>query len=367
MKRAAVSLFAPIRGEQLRLPHVPAGASCVRALHPRYTFSEFMVGESNILAQSACRSISDMDDSIGPCLYINSSTGLGKSHLTQAVAHHIISASPMTRLHYVTAQQFSSEMVRGIKADAMDGFKQKYHEHCDILLVEDVHSLTGKKKTQEEFDEILDSLIKSGKRVIFTANRAPRDLDGIDGEFCSRMASGLVTTIQAPDLTTRQRIVRNKLLYYQLKLPEELVEYLAKHIKGDVRRIESAIIAIRARTKLMACPVTPDLVQEVVRTIVGEPRIVTTETISEFIGGQFRVSMQEMQSRSRKKSLTFPRQVAMYLCRKHTGESLIDIGKTFHRDHFTVLHSIKVVSNLALRNASVDEQVKLLSRKIEKL
>ena len=359
--------FPPLRGDQLRLPHMPAGASCVRALHPRYTFAEFMVGESNILAQSACRSMSDYDASIGPCLYINSSTGLGKSHLTQAVAHHILAVSPMTRLHYVTAQQFSSEMVRGIKTDTMDGFKRKYHENCDILLVEDVHSLTGKKKTQEELNEVLDSLIKSGKRVIFTANRSPRDLEGIDYEFCSRMASGLVTTIQAPDLTTRQRIVRNKLHYYQLHLPEEFVTYLAKHIEGDVRRIESAIIAIRARTKLMDCPVSLDLVQEVVRAIVGEPKIVTAETISEFIGSQFLVSIQEMQSRSRKKSLTFPRQVAMYLCRKHTRESLIDIGKTFHRDHSTVLHSIKVVTNLTLRNASVDEQVRLLSRKIDKL
>jgi chromosomal replication initiator protein len=355
------------RGEQLRLPLMPVGGSCVRSLHPRYTFSEFMVGESNILAQSACRSMSELDDSIGPCLYINSSTGLGKSHLTQAVAHHIIAASPMTRLHYVTAQQFSLEMVRGIKADAMDGFKRKYNENCDMLLVEDVHSLTGKKKTQEELNEILDFLVRSGKRVILTANRAPRDLEGVDGEFCSRMASGLVTTIQAPDLTTRQRIVRKKLHYYQLQLPEDLVVYLAQHIKGDVRRIESAIIAIRARAKLTACPVTQDLVQEAVRSVVGEPKVLTAETISAFISKQFRVSMQEMQSRSRKKALTFPRQVAMYLCRKHTRESLIDIGKAFHRDHSTVLHSINVVTNMTLRNASVEEQVRLLSSKIEKL
>ena len=356
-----------IKGEQLRLPTLPAGGSCLRSLHPRYTFEEFMVGESNILAQSACRSMSVCDDSIGPCLYINSSTGLGKSHLTQAVAHQIQAESPMTRLHYVTAQQFSSEMVRDIKANTMDGFKRKYHENCDILLVEDVHSLTGKKKTQEELNEILDSLIKSGKRVILTANTPPRDLEGIDGEFRSRMASGLVTTIQAPDPTTRQRIVRNKLHYCHLQLPEEFVAYLAQQIKGDVRQIESAIIAIRAKANLMARAVDMELVKEVVRSVVGEPKILTAEMISEFVGHQFRVSIQEMQSRSRKKTLTFPRQVAMYLCRKHTQESLADIGRTFNRDHSTVLHSIKVVTGLAVRNISVDEQVRLLSSKIRKL
>jgi chromosomal replication initiator protein len=355
------------KGEQLRLPNIPIGGSYVRALHPRYTFAEFMVGESNILAQSACKSMSVYDDSIGPCLYINSTTGLGKSHLTQAVAHQVQADSPMTRLHYVTAQQFSSEMVRDIKSNTMDRFKRKYHENCDILLVEDVHSLRGKKKTQEELNEILDSLIKSGKKVILTANTAPRDLEGIDGEFRSRMASGLVTTIQAPDLTTRQRIVQNKFHFHHLQLPEEFVAYIAQHIKGDVRQIESAIIAIRAKAQLMARTIDMDLVQEVVGSVVGEPKVLTAGMISEFVGSQFRVSVQEMQSRSRKKTLTFPRQVAMYLCRKHTQESLADIGKTFHRDHSTVLHSIKVVTGLAIRNISVDEQVRLLSGKIQKL
>ena len=358
--------FPAIKGEQLRLPTLPVGGTCVRSLHPRYTFDEFMVGESNILAHSACRSMSVNDDSIGPCLYINSSTGLGKSHLTQAVAHQIQVASPMTRLHYVSAQQFSSEMVREIKANTMDRFKRKYHENCDILLVEDVHSLSGKKKTQEELNELLDSLIKSGKRVILTANRSPRELDGIDGEFRSRMASGLVTTIQAPDLRTRERIVLNKLAFHNLYVPEPQVTYLAQHLKGDVRRIESAIIAIRAKAQLMACPVGLDLVEEVVRTVVGEPKALTSRMIGEFVGTQFRVSQQEMQSRSRKKSITFPRQVAMYLCRKHTQETLVEIGKIFNRDHSTVMHSIKVVSGLTLRNTSVEQQIRLLSSKIDK-
>jgi chromosomal replication initiator protein len=363
------SQFVPqvaIKGEPMRLPHMPEGGSCVRSLHPRYTFEEFMVGESNLLAQSACRSISVNDDSIGPCLYINSGTGLGKSHLTQAVAHQILAESPMTRLHYVTAQQFSLEMVREIKANTMDQFKRKYHDNCDILLVEDIHALTGKKKTQEELNEILDYLIKSGKRVVLTANAGPRDLVGIDGEFRSRMASGLVTTIQAPDLVTRQKIVDSKLRFHQLYLPEEHISYLAGHIKGDVRQLESAIIALRARAQLMARTVDLDLLQEVVTQVVGEPKSLSARMISEFVAGQFQVSIEEMQSRSRKKNLTLPRQVAMYLCRKHTHETLADIGRTFNRDHSTVLHSIKVVSDRIRRNTSVAEQVALLSKKIQR-
>ncbi len=352
---------------QLRLPHVPKVNSVVRSLHPRYTFDEFMVGESNILAQSACRSVSIDDDSIGPCVYINSTTGLGKSHLTHAVAHQVLAESPMTRLHYVTAQQFSLEMVNNIKANSMDRFKEKYHEHCDILLVEDVHSLTGKKKTQEELNELLDSLIKSGKRVVFTSNKAPRDLAGIDGEFLSRMASGLVTTIQTPDISTRTRIVKNKASQHKLNLKEDHITYLAQHIKGDVRQIESAIIGIRAKAKLQEGMVDMGLVRLVVATIVGAPQILSPAMIGEFICKQYSVSAKELQSRSRKKAIAFPRQVAMYLCRKHTDESLADIGKEFNRDHSTVMHSIKVVTGLTNRNISIEEQINLLSRKLKNL
>ncbi len=352
---------------QMRLPSVPVNNSRFRALHPRYTFDEFMVGESNILAESACKSMVAKDDTIGPCLYINSATGLGKSHLTHAVAHHVFSHSPMTRLHYVTAKQFAAEMVRGIKTNTMENFKSKYLEHCDILLVEDVHSLTGKKKTQEELNEVLDSLIKSGKRVIITSKSAPRDLVGIDSEFRSRMTSGLVTSIQAPDAATRIRIVEKKALQQQLSLDEEMVIYLANHIRGDVRQIESALIAIRAKARLTGGHVDINLLREVIASVVGVEQVRSAEMICDLVSSQFNVSIGDMRSRSRKKVVTFPRQVAMYLARKYTDSSLADIGKVLHRDHSTVLHSIKVVSSKAVSDGSVSAQLDLLSDKVKQL
>lgn len=351
----------------MRLPFIPENNSKFKALHPRYTFDEFMVGESNILAESACRSIVAKDGMVGPCLYINSDTGLGKSHLTHAVAHQVFAESPMTRLHYLTAKQFSAEMVRGIQTNSMDAFKRKYHDNCDILLVEDVHALTGKKKTQEELNEILDLLIKSGKRVILTANRAPRDLVGIDNEFLSRMSSGLVTSIKAPDIATRVRIVEKKAHLQQLMLGEDQIDYLANHIRGDIRKIESALIAVRAKARLTGGHVDLDLVREVVASIVGVSQVLSAAAICELVSGQFNVSIQDLQSRSRKKTITFPRQIAMYLARKYTEESLADIGRTFNRDHSTVLHSIKVVSNQLLRDNSVSAQLEILSNKVKQL
>ena len=357
----------PKSGGQLRLPTVPVNNSAVRSLHPRYTFDQYMVGESNILAQSACRSMSLLDDSLGPCLFINSDTGLGKSHLTHAVAHTVIAQSPMTRLHYVTAQQFSTEMVRNIQAGTMDSFKKKYQEQCDMLLVEDVHCLKGKKKTQEELNEIFDCLIKSGKRVVCTSKKAPREIAGIDEEFRSRMMSGLVTAIKAPDVATRQRIVSNKACQHNLDLAGDYVEFLAQHIRGDVRQVESAIVAIRAKSRLTKGLVDMDLIRQVVADVVGVNKALTVEMICELIAGQFQVSLKDMQSKSRKKKLTFPRQVAMYLCRKHTEDSLAEIGRMFNRDHSTVMHSIKKVTTMTVRDTSVNAQMELLSDKINSL
>lgn len=355
------------KGVQRRFPEFPAGASKCRSLHPRYTFDEFIVGESNILAQSACKNVAGGDDAMGACLYLNSSTGLGKSHLTHAVAHHILTQYPTSRLHYLTATQFSREMIQGIRDKKMDEFKSKYHDHCDILLVEDVHTLTGKTKTQEELNELLDSLIKREKKVIFTANISPRELNGIDNEFRSRMSSGLVTTIQDPDIDTRSKIVCKKAACRNLRLTEEQAGYLAQYIKGDIRQIESAVFNIHSKASIRSGEVDLDMVREVVASITGSYRILTAESISEFVASQFKVKLAEMQSRSRKRVVTFPRQVAMYLARKHTDSPLTEIGRVFNRDHSTVMHSIKVISDRSRRDTSVQSQIKLLSEKVRKL
>ncbi len=352
---------------QRRFPQFPAGKSRCRSLHPRYTFDDFIVGDSNILAQSACKTLAGKDDSIGPCLYLNSSTGLGKSHLTHAVAHRILSESPTTRLHYLTATQFAREMIQGIRDKKMNEFKSKYHDHCDILMVEDVHSLTGKTKTQEELNELLDSLIKREKKVILTANIGPRELEGIDNEFRSRMSSGLVTTIQEPDIETRVRIVQKKASSKNLLLDEEQANYLAQHIRGDVRQIESAVVNIHSKASLIGGEVYMDMVREVVNSITGCQRILTAEGVSEFVAGQYKVKYADMKSRSRKKTIAFPRQVAMYLARKHTRAPLTEIGKVFNRDHSTVMHAIKVMTDRSRRDTSVQSQLDLLSDKVRKL
>ena len=361
-----VPLLEGKTGEQLRLPAIPEVKSNIRNLHPRYVFEEFMVGDSNLLAHSACKAIANGDTSFGSSLYINAGTGLGKSHLTHAVAHSIVNNFPGTRLHYLTAQQFSSEMVSRIRSNSMDEFKNKYHNHCDVLLIEDVQSLTGKVKTQVELNELLDVLMKAGKRIVLTGSTVPRKLSNIDEGFRSRMSAGLISTINPPDLQTSRLIIKRKAANCSLELEEDIVEYLAQSIRGDIRKLESAIVGLKAQSSLLKK--VPDLAmaKEVVAEIIGNSQELSAELIRDFIAHQFKVSIEDMQSRSRKKTITFPRQVSMYLARKYTEQGLSEIGKAFNRDHSTVLHSVRVISEAIARNGSIRGQVKLLADKLKK-
>lgn len=363
--QAALALEDNRRG-QLRLPGTTPPANRIRSLHPAYTFDQFMVGESNVVARSACDALARGDSSFGNCLFMSSSTGLGKSHLTQAVVHQIFDSAPSTRLHYLTAQQFSAEMVKNIRSRSMEQFSHKYVKNCDMLLVEDVHTLAGKNKTQEELNTVLDYLIKSGRRVILTSAVVPRKLEGLDEDFRSRMTSGLVAGIEAPEYETRVRIIRHKAGNHELELSGEMVDLLARRLKGDIRRTESALVGIRAKASLRNGPPDMDLVREVLQGLMGTPAQLDGKTIQAFIGRQYNVSVEDLKSRSRKRSITFPRQVGMYLTRKYTEQSLADIGALYNRDHSTVLHAIKVITKDRTRKTAVREQIDLLSSKLNK-
>ncbi len=355
---------------QLRLPGMSKFKATVRSLHPGYTFEQFMVGQSNLMARAACRAIADADMSFGSSLFLTSGTGLGKSHLTQAVVHQVMRSAPQTRLHYLTAQQFSAEMVKCIRENSMEQFSGKFIQGCDLLLIEDVHTLSGKTKTQEELNNILDYLIKAGKRIILTSAVAPRALSGVDEDFRSRMASGLVTDIKAPDYSTRAAIIRCKAAAANLPLGDEHVHLLAENLQGDIRRIESALLGLRAKASLCSIqqPDT-DMVREVLEGLVSmeqesKGKRLSGESIREVVSSQFRVSVDELLSRSRKQAVSFPRQIGMYLTRKYTEESLASIGNLYNRDHSTVLYAIKAVSRDIAQKSSVRQQVEMLTDKL---
>jgi len=356
----------PPREEPLRLPNMPKTRATIRTLHPRYTFDEFMVGESNAFAHSVCESIAANDTSMGGCIYLKAGTGLGKSHLTHAVAHQIIDKAPSTRLHFLSAQQLTAEMVRHIQNNSMAQFKEKYQKYCDVLLLDDIHTLNGRKKSQTELAEAMDILMEAGKRVVFTSSLTPKEIPNIETGFRSRLSSGLITSINPPGLNTRIKIIQRKALINNLTLSDEIVDYLATNIKGDIRQLESAVVSLKAQSSLLQMTPNFSMVKEIFHNITIPDRQISSEMIRDFIAVQFKVSVADLKSKSRKKAISFPRQTAMYLARKYTEGSLADIGKAFNRDHSTVVHAVRVITQKIARNSSVRGQLDYLADKIEK-
>lgn len=359
LNRAAL----PAPPTQLCLPTIDKTPSFVRSLNPRYVFDEFIVGTSNEIAFSACQALASGDKSLGQCLYINSGTGLGKSHLTHAVAHHVLAHNPRARLNYLTAQQLTVDMVRSIQSKQMDAFKDRY-QNSDILLMEDVQSLTGKVKTQEELACILDVLLESGKTVIFTGARPPRDIASLAPEVQSRLSSGLVTEISQPTIDTKILIVLQKARNISLIISDELATVMAERIKGDIRQINSAVIGLKAKANLRRMNPDMDMVNEVLATLIGQQQRLTPEIIRDFVACQFKLTGDDLVSKSRKKNIAFPRQISMYFSRKYTEKGLQEIGRAFNRDHSTVVHSIRVITEAIHQNGSICGQVDLLDKKL---
>ncbi len=358
----------PIPSGQLRLPGVPHRAPQLRALHPAFTFEQFVRGHSNALAHSVCKALAENDCTFGRCLFMDSGIGLGKSHLTQAVVHQVLCSAPATRLHYLTAQQFTAEMVQGLRTKSMDQFSKKYIDDCDMLLLEDVHTLSGRDKTQEELNIVLDSLLKSGRRVILTSALPPDKIAGLDADCRSRMTSGIMANIQAPDFKTRVGIIRHKAATQGLDLCDELVDCMAENLQGDIRRMESAVMGVKARSCLLQLQPDMAMIREILASCsdMAAPAGPTAEVICQCISNRFKVSREELRSRSRKRSLVFPRQLAMYLTRKFTEHSLSEIGELYSRDHSTVMHAIKTITQQMASRTSVREQVHVLERTLEK-
>ena len=361
----AAAAPAPAPAQQLNLPTVTPRNTFIRALNPRYIFDEFVVGDCNAVAHTACNALANGDRSLGHCLYISSGTGLGKSHLTHAVAHHVLAANPNARLNYLTAQQLTAEMVRAIRNRKMEAFKDRY-QNSDILLMEDVQALSGRAKTQEELALVLDILLESGKTVIFTGPRPPKDITDLDPSLRSRLASGLVTTIDTPDVETRIRITERHAASINLDLGEELTVYVAENMNGDVRQLKSAIVGIKAKSALTGGKPDLDMVREVLSTLVDRRRTMTPEAIRDYVADQFKVKPAALQSKSRKKQITFPRQISMYFSRKYTDCALAEIGRAFNRDHSTVVHAVKVITNAINRQATVRGQVEIIDKKLRK-
>ncbi len=332
----------------------------------RYTFEEFVVGSSNQFAYAACLATANEDSSSSSVLYLHAKSGLGKSHLVQAVGRRLRERDPGRRLCYMTANDFTQQMVSAIKNSRLEQFKERFLKGCDALLIEQVNSLSGRERTQTELALALDPLMDAGKTIVFTGCDLPRQIPKLSDALRSRLSAGMLVSINPPDYDTRKKIVARKARNQGVDLNPETVEYLAQYLTGDIRKIESAVIGLIAKSSLLRRPIDLSLAREVIHELVGDPGPVTISMITDLVCTHFNVTAQQIRSRSRRKAVSLPRQIAMYVARKETDSSLETIGREFNRDHATVIHSVKKIEKQLRESPKFRHQLKYLLEQLEK-
>jgi chromosomal replication initiator protein len=351
--------------EQLLLPHVEDHQRLLPTLHTDYTFDQFVVGVCNDFAYSAALALACEENPGHAPLYLLSKTGLGKSHLSQAVGHHILHENGAVRVCYTTAEEFTNAMVHALRHDKIEGFKDKYRRQCDVLLLEDVQFLSGKTKTQDELAYTLDALLDSKKKLIFTGTYLPGDIPKMDEKLSSRLSSGVISSINSPDFQTRVQILKKKAMLKKVDIPEEVVDFLASELAQNVRQLESGLIGVAAKASLCGLPIDIPLAESVVKNIVKRSREITVEGIQKLVCKYYKLTKEELLSKSRKRAIAQPRQIAMFLARRFTDQSLQAIGRSFNRYHATTLHAVGVVERHIRENTPVQKQVAFLSGKLE--
>lgn len=330
-------------------------------LQTRYTFTNFIVGESNRLACAAARSVADNLGTTYNPLFVYGGVGLGKTHLLQAIGNHALKHCQTIKVYYVAAETLFLELIQAIEKNTRLGFKSKYRG-LDLLLLDDTHYLIGKERLQEEVFHIFNHLQDAGSQVVFTSDRPPKDIPTLESRLASRLGSGLVVDIQPPDLETRLAILKQKAAVEERELPHEVACYIAARAKSSIRELESCLVRLLALSSLQAKPVTVELAEQALSDLVASKEPVDQDSIISAAASHFGVSPSDIKGTRRTKQLALARQVAMYLMRRMLDLSLKEIGYCFGgKDHTTVMHAVEKVELLLARDAGFAARLKKLA------
>jgi chromosomal replication initiator protein len=363
LQRSQMDLFVPVKGQERSTiePSAPRENVTLSALSDRYTLDTFVIGKSNDLAAAAAMAVAQAPGKTYNPLFFYGPTGLGKTHLMQAIAHEIVRRAPNTRVTYITTEQFTNDVITSIGKGAMHEFRRRYRE-TDLFLVDDVHFIGGKNSTQEEFFHTFNALYEAGRQIVLTSDRPPSEIAKLEARLASRFAWGMVADIGQPDLEHRIAILRRKAEMDHLEhtIPDDVLHFIADHVQSNVRELEGSIIKLLAYASLKHRVVTVDLAREALRDKLrsgdgGSARPARHDRmglIQQRVAGEWGVTVDGLQSKTRTKNLTVPRQVAMYLAREILGLQLVEIGQAFGgRDHSTVIHSLERVANMMKESA----------------
>ena len=335
-------------------------------INPKNTFANFIVGGGSELAHAACVAVSNAPAHAYNPLFLYGETGLGKTHLMHAVAHQALNRNPSCRITYVSCEKFTNEFIRAIQENTLAKFRSRYRS-VDYLLIDDIQFLAGKERIQEEFFHTFNEIYESQRQVLLTSDRPAGEIDKIESRLLSRFQWGLVADIQAPDLETRVAILAKKADAMGISVEPEIIEFLAKNISRNVRRMEGALTRVAGYVGLTRKKADLETVQRLLRDILREENLsrITMETIQKKVVDYYHLRMADMLSRRRPANIAFPRQVAMYLSRMLTEHSLQEIGAAFGgRDHGTVIHACKTVENMMDQDTSIKHSVEFLNEQL---
>ena len=335
-------------------------------LNPQYTFENFVVGKTNEFAYAAAKKVAESDDIPFNPLFLYSGVGLGKTHLMHAIAWRIKQRNPNKNIVYLSAEKFMYKFVRALRYKDTAAFKEQFRS-VDVLMVDDVQFMGGKDTTQEEFFYTFNSLIEEGRQIIISADKSPSDLEGIETRLRSRLGCGLVADIHPTDFELRIGILQAKAKQLNCELPQKVAEFLAQKITSNIRELEGALRRIIAHTQLLpGKEITLENTQDVLKDMLRSyDRRTTIDEIQKKVAEHFNISVKEMQSSRRARTVARPRQIAMYLAKLLTLRSLPEIGRKFDRDHTTVMHAVRKVEELIKEDSSVAESVEVLRRSLE--
>jgi chromosomal replication initiator protein len=332
----------------------------------KYTFSTFVIGPSNQFAHAAAKAAADAPGRAYNPLFIYSGVGLGKTHLINAIGHHVQSRSPRTKVAYLSSEQFTNELINRMSHQRMEEFRQKYR-NIDILLIDDIQFIAGKERTQEEFFHTFNTLYEAQKQIVLTSDRQPKEIPDIEERLRSRFESGLISDIQPPDLETRIAILKKKADFWGIRLPDDVAEFLASMMKNNIRELEGGLVKLGAVSSLTNTEITQELAKNELKHLIdSREKIITNELVQKIVAESFGVRISDLKSKRRTRAVVLPRQVAMYLCRNLANASLPEIGNFFGgKDHSTVIHACKVIEEKKEKDTDLKARIELLIRQLK--
>ena len=338
-----VSVVEP--GVGVTVSDAPAGVA--QGLNPRYTFDTFVVGPSNQFAHAACRAVAEAPSLSYNPLFIYGGVGLGKTHLMHAIGQYVVHHGAGLRLTYISSERFMNEMINAVRYDRILEFRERYRS-VDVLLVDDIQFVAGKEGTQNEFFHTFNALYDAQKQIVLSSDRPPHEIPRLEERLRSRFEWGLIADVQPPNLETKVAILRKKADTEAIPLPDNVAMYIASRIKSNIRELEGSLIRLLAYASLTNRTISLELAQEVLRHVIDhDDRAVTLEQIQKHVADYYQLKVVDLKSRNNAKSVSMPRQVAMYVCKMLTHASLPEIGKHFGgKHHSTVIHSIKKVEHM---------------------